>query len=114
MKTFNWNDSALRAGPLEKPVRVYQPNTYSRYSNHYTAIPIEMLDKIRPMLRMMGLKYRTFYVGHRPPDYWYDMFLIKQGHKLKFSRSSSTTRRGNARYAKLLVEDPRTGERTYL
>jgi len=114
MKTLAWNDSALRSGPLEKPVRVYQPNGWNGFGKYYTAIPIDILESIRAMLRAVGLKYRTYYVGHRPADSWYDMHRITQGSKRTYSITSSTTRRANARYAKLLVEDPRTGKRTYL
>jgi len=114
MKTLAWNDSTLRSGPLEKPVRVYQPHNWNGFGNHYTAIPIDMLDWIRPMLRAKGLKCRTFYVGHRPADSWYDMRVIEQGAKRTYSITSSTTRRANARYAKILCEDPRTGKKTYL
>ena len=114
MKTLNWNDSTLRAGPLEKPVLVYQPNGWNGFGKYYTAIPMYLVDWIRPMLRAKGLKCRTFYVGHRPADSWYDMRMIKQGSKRTYSITSSTTRRDNARYAKILCENPRTGERRYL
>ena len=114
MKKLKWNDPALRLGLLKKPVRVIQPRGKASGFGNYTAIPMDLIDWIRPMLRAKGLKYRTFYVGHRPPDSWYDEHMIAQGKKLTYSITSSTTRRANARYAKLLVEDPRTGERFYL
>ena len=112
MKKINWNDPALRSGLLEKPIRVIQPHSY--ISKNYTAIPMDMVDWIRPMLRAKGIKCRTFYVGHRPPDTWYDERMISQGNKLTHSITSMTTRRATARYDKILCEDPNTGKRTYL
>lgn len=117
MKTLNWNDPTLRSGPLKKPVCVYQPrgwNGFPVYSKYYTAVPMDLLDSIRAMLRAKGIKYRTYYVGHRPPDTWYDERMISQGKMLTHSITSQMTRRDNARYAKILCEDPRTGERNYL
>ena len=114
MKTMNWNDPALRAGPLDRPVRVYQPNGYSGYSKHYTAIPLELLDWIRPMLQCRGLKVTTYYLGVRPPASWRAEYYAKRGHVRSWSVVSGTTRRANARYAKLLVTDPRTGKKDYL
>ena len=114
MKTLNWNDSTLRAGPLEKPVLVYQPNGWNGFGKYYTAVPMDLLDSIRAMLRAKGIKYRTYYVGHRPPDTWYDERMISQGKMLTHSITSQMTRRAHARYAKILCEDPSTGKRTYL
>jgi len=114
MKTLNWNDPTLRSGPLEKPVSVFQPHGWNGFSQYYTAVPMDLLDSIRAMLRAKGLKYRTYYVGHRPPDTWYDERMIAQGSKLTHSITSQMTRRANARYAKILCEDPSTGKRRYL
>ena len=114
MKTLNWNDPTLRSGPLKKPVCVYQPRGWNGFSQYYTAVPMDLLDSIRAMLRAKGIKYRTFYVGHRPPDTWYDERMISQGKMLTHSITSQMTRRAHARYAKILCEDPITREKRYL
>ena len=99
MKTINWNDPTLRTDKLAKPIRVHQPNAYY-LSPYYTAIPMDLVDWIRPMLRAKGLKLRTFYVGKRV--------------NLNTYNRSMTTWRADARYAKILCKDPKTGKREYL
>lgn len=114
MKTINWNDSALRARPLAKPVRVYQPNGWAGFGQHYTAIPLDMLDSIRAMLKACGFKLTTYYVGPRPADSLLDNYYKDRGGKITWSIVAGTTRKSNARYAKIIVEDPKTKERKYL
>ena len=110
MRTLEWNDATLRAGPLIKPVRVHQPHGWGVLSSHYTAIPLDMLDSVRALLKACGYKLTTYYVGLRPADHWLDRHYGSR----KWSIVSGMTRKENARYAKILVEDRRTGERQYL
>jgi hypothetical protein len=110
MRTLEWNDSALRAGSLDKPVRVHQPRGWGGLGSHYTAIPLDMLDSVRALLKACGYKLTTYYVGLRPADHWLD----RHRGSRKWSVVAGTTRREHARYAKILVEDRRTGEHHYL
>jgi hypothetical protein len=114
MKTYEWNDAFLKSGKLATPVRVRQRPGWDGQIATYTAIPIDMLDWIRPMLRAKGLKYTTYYVGLRPADSWMDKHYAKNGARRRWSVVAGTTRRENARYAKLLVTDPETNVREYL
>ena len=114
MPTLEWNDAGLKAGPLAKPVRVRQRPGWNGERTEYTAIPLELVDSLRAMLKACGYKLRTYYVGPRPADSWMDNYYAKQGRKRKWSVVSGTTRKENARYAKILVTDPKTGTREYL
>ena len=114
MRTLEWNDATLRAGPLIKPVRVHQPHGWGVLSSHYTAIPLDMLDSVRALLKACGYKLTTYYVGLRPPTHHLDHYYSRVKPSRKWSVVSGMTRKENARYAKILVEDRRTGERHYL
>jgi len=115
MKTYEWNDAFLKSGKLATPVRVRQRRGVGGWIATYTAIPIDMLDWIRPMLRAKGLKYTTYYIGLRPADSWMDKHYAETyGARRRWSVVSGMTRKENARYAKLLVTDPKTKKREYL
>jgi len=70
----------------------------------YTAVPMEMLDSIRTMIKACGFKCTTYFVGHRPPSRQWT----------GWSRISGTTRKENAKWAKILVTDPNTQRSMYL
>jgi hypothetical protein len=114
MTTYEWNDPILREGNLTKPVYVHQRNSYSDLGDHYTAIPMHMLDDLRRTLKQNGFKLTTYYVGHRPPDHALDNYYASKGSKRKWSVVYGTTRKENARYAKIVITDKKTGERRYL
>lgn len=113
MRTLLYNDRELRAGLLAKPVRVYQPHCYTM-GPYYTAIPMDMLDSVRAMLKACGFKLKTFYVGHRPATSLMDQYYRKHRPATSWSVTSATTRKSNARYAKIMVIDPATNKRAYL
>jgi hypothetical protein len=113
MTTYEWNDPFLKAGPLAKPVRVRQRDSWDGRETFYTAIPLDMLDSIRAMLKACGFKLTTYYVGPRPAYSWMDKHYASQGCKRTWSVIAGTTRKENARYAKILVSDGK-GNREYL
>jgi len=86
MKTLTWYEFWHRCGTLDKPVGV------KRGWYRYTAIPLDLVDWVRPMLLGKGLKVKTYYIGP----------------------ANTNKRRSEAWFAKILCEDPRTGERNYL
>jgi hypothetical protein len=113
MQTLEWNSRAIARAPLQKPVRVRQRPGWDGHRSVYTAVPLDMLDSVRAMLKACGYKLRTFYVGPRPADSRMDAYYRDHGRCLSWSVTAATTRKRNARYAKILVSDPVTKQRMY-
>ena len=112
MKTYKRHTREYHSlGQITTPVTIETTTAWRGNPYTYTAVPMEMLDSLRAMIKACGFKCTTYYVGHRPPAF---MDLAVFGHRGGWSRISGTTRKENARWAKLLVSDPKTGKREYL
>lgn len=113
MQTLEWNSRAIALRRLQKPVRVRQRPGWDGHRSVYTAVPLDMLDSVRAMLKACGYKLRTYYAGPRPADSWMDKYYAEHGIVRRWSVVAGTTRKRNARYAKILVSDPVTKQRMY-
>lgn len=113
MQILEWNSPVIALRRLQKPVRVRQRPGWDGHRSVYTAVPLDMLDSVRAMLKACGYKLRTFYVGPRPADSRMDAYYQESGVCLRWSVTAATTRKCNARYAKILVSDPVTKQRMY-